>query len=509
MSILLLISSFRGSREWLSLFAAIGTLALAVVAAFPRKGGTRSPLARPLACLFFVLFGWNFAVLAGHAARVHRLDSVDAFGALDAFFTALSPPLVFEVILVFVGETQRRRTPRLVAWIGFAVLAAIGLGGLASPALLRATDEAFWTTSFTLGWLATLAYGAIALIRYMNRAIDPQEKLRARIVLAALTIGGAFSTSDAVRSLGLPLPYLGALGTLVAAALLATLVVRLDLLEQSVSARMAIYVVAMTASFAVLYLVVLVAFTGRLAVQLFAACVITLLASAVVRELALSVAETRARTQRLAVLGRFSAQMTHDIRGPLTALLGAIDVLEEEADASTRTEFLALVAEQARRVATIVDRYDRMARIEPQRTLVRMDEIVRAVARAHGVAQVELATSEVDCDADRALIESALENVVRNAIEATNDPALVRIEGAANPRTGTFAIRVVDRGPGMDPRVVARAAEDFFTTKPNGSGLGLAFARRVLEAHGGSLLLHSKTGAGSTVELRFPLRPEP
>lgn len=53
-------------------------------------------------------------------------------------------------------------------------------------------------------------------------------------------------------------------------------------------------------------------------------------------------------------------------------------------------------------------------------------------------------------------------------------------------------------------RAVARAHE-----KPNGSGLGLAFARRVLEAHGGSLLLRSQPGAGSTVELRLPLRPEP
>ena len=66
-------------------------------------------------------------------------------------------------------------------------------------------------------------------------------------------------------------------------------------------------------------------------------------------------------------------------------------------------------------------------------------------------------------------------------------------------------IRVRDRGTGMAPRVLERAVEDFFTTKPDGSGLGLAFARRVLEAHGGTLTVASRPAPhpeqGTTVEL--------
>ena len=69
------------------------------------------------------------------------------------------------------------------------------------------------------------------------------------------------------------------------------------------------------------------------------------------------------------------------------------------------------------------------------------------------------------------------------------------------PSRGVVVMRVIDEGPGMDARVLDRATEDFFTTKPDGSGLGLAFARRVVEAHGGAISLESHPGRGTTVEI--------
>jgi signal transduction histidine kinase len=225
----------------------------------------------------------------------------------------------------------------------------------------------------------------------------------------------------------------------------------------------------------------------------------------VTRELAFSAADGRARAQRLALLGRFSAQMAHDIKGPLTALLGATELLDDAREA--RDEYLGLVRDQARRIATIVERYDRMARVEPQKTLVPIHAVVRAVARAHGLpaANVSLASVDPECDADRALLEAALENVVRNAVEAAGEPVKVRVETELGGVPRSVVIRVIDEGPGMDARVLERATEEFFTTKPEGSGLGLAFARRVVEAHGGALALRSQQGHGTTVELSLIL----
>jgi signal transduction histidine kinase len=501
-----LLSGMHGMREWMSLFAAIGNLSLAAISAFRRDGARTSPLSRSLAALCFCLFGWNFAVVAQHSVRANGAEPGDAFDVLDALFSALSPPLVFEVVLGFLGEARRRRVPRLGAWAVFGALSLASLGGLFSPAFVRWIDSTSWSLLFLAGWVATFVYEVVLLSRYLTATIDPREKARARIVLVALALGGTFSMSDVVHSAGLPTPYLGAVGTLITAGLLTTLVLRLELFDRNVSARTAVYALGMIAAFVAAYLVVLVALAGRLAVQVFAACLLTLLGAAVARELALSLAETRSRTHRLALLGRFSAQMAHDVKGPLTALLGAMQMLESGEDEVATKEYLGLASEAAKRIATVVDRYDRMARIEPQKTIVRINEVVRHVARGHGLeeSRLELAAADPECDADRALVESALENVIRNAVEAASGVASVRVSTAIEGRPRSVVVRVSDDGPGMDARILERAAEDFFSTKPGGSGLGLAFVRRVLEAHGGALVLRSQPGSGTTVELRLP-----
>ncbi len=498
-----------GLRDPIYFLAAIGNLSLAVTAAF---AGRKSPLARPLAALCFVLFGWNFSTLAHHVVRTSAGEAIDAFDVLDACFTALSPPLALEVVLAFVGESRRRRPIRLAAWLVSAVLVVSALGAVVSPSLVGFSDSAAWSSIFLVGYVPTLAFEVVLLGRYLRSTADVREKARARTALLALAIGGAFSLSDVTNHVGLDLPYLGALGTLISSALLTTLVVRFELLDRNVSARTTMYVLGMIVAFVVAYLIVFSAFAGKLAVQVFAACILTLIVAAAARELALSVAEARARTQRLAVLGRFSAQMAHDIKGPLTALVGAVQVLEGEKDEATQKEFLDLVSEQAKRIGAIVDRYDRMARVEPQKTLVRVNALVRSIARshqipddaAHLVAGSGPEGETLECEVDRALYESAIENVIRNAVEASKDATLVKVATEVDAQGGWFVVRVTDRGPGMDARTLERATEDFFTTKATGSGLGLAFARRVLEAHGGTLILTSRLGEGTKVELRIP-----
>lgn len=488
-------------REGMSLLAAIGHLSLAVTALV---FGGRTHLARRLAVLCFVLFGWNFATLASH-----RLGG-SAFSVFDAAFTALSPPAVFEVVLAFVGLARRHRIARALAWGLFGSLSASSLGGLFSTAVLHWLDEPSWAVVFVGGWVPTLVFEVVLLSRHLSRSLDQREKARARTVLVALAVGGAFSMSDVARGLGLPLPYLGALGTLIAAALLATLAVRLELFDRNVSARTTVYVLGMIVAFVVAYLVLFRVFAGSLAAQVFATVVVTLLVVAVARELAYAMAQSRERAQRLTVLGRFSAQMAHDIKGPLTALLGAVDVLDGANDEKTRREFVQLAADQAKRIARIVDRYDRMGRVEPRKTTVRVNEVAQRIARAHAVADVRFADGDPECDADRELIEGALENVVRNAVEATGTADAVRVETECDVAGRAIVFRVVDRGPGLDARQLERAFEDFFTTKPEGSGLGLPFVRRVLLAHGGDVAMKSEPGSGpghgTTVELRLPTR---
>ncbi|MBS2011549.1 MAG: hypothetical protein JST00_01445 [Deltaproteobacteria bacterium] len=484
------------ARFWFSLLAAIGTLSLAATALV---AGRRSALSRPLAIFCFSLFGWNFATLGRHVL------GGDAPTVLDAIFTALSPPCLLEFVLAFVGEGRRWRRARIGAWVLFGGLALASTPGFGSKPVVAFIDGPVWPAVFLVGWIPSSVLSGWVLVKHLVRTSDAREKARTRTVLVALAIGVSTSTSDIAHGLGLPTPYIAAIGTLVVAALLTTLVVRFGLFDRNVSLRTAIYVIGMIGALVTLELVVFRMFAGSLPAQSLGTAIVLLVVLAVARELGLALAEARDRVQRLAVVGRFSAQMAHDVRGPLTALLGAAQVLEGEKDEKKREPLLRLAVEQARRISAIVDRYDRMGRVEPRKTLVRVNEVARSVARSHQLSGDALALdgSDPEVEADRDLLESALENVVRNAVEATKEIGAVRIETTRAGRS--IVVRVVDTGAGMDARQRERAFEDFFTTKEGGSGLGLSFARRVLVAHGGDAQLESELGRGTTIELVLPL----
>jgi two-component system sensor histidine kinase HydH len=204
--------------------------------------------------------------------------------------------------------------------------------------------------------------------------------------------------------------------------------------------------------------------------------------------------------------------MAHDIKNPLASIRGATQFLAAERAASRsidhQQEFLELLVEQCDRLARIVDQYHRIGRAEAHLERSDVNDAVREAMKflSGSPIHARLADSLPECKADRDLIVIALENVLRNAHEAARDrPVHIEtgVTEAGADRAWVF-VAVRDEGPGMDPRTRERALEGFFTTKSQGSGLGLVFVRRVIEAHRGKLLIQSQEGAGTTV--RFELR---
>jgi signal transduction histidine kinase len=106
------------------------------------------------------------------------------------------------------------------------------------------------------------------------------------------------------------------------------------------------------------------------------------------------------------------------------------------------------------------------------------------------------------CPVDRDLFARAIENLAQNAFEAMPDGGTLDVR-VARAEAGVV-VRVADTGAGMDARTAERVFDEFFTTKTTGSGLGLPFVRRVIEAHGGSVALTSRVGRGTVVDLRLP-----
>lgn len=222
-----------------------------------------------------------------------------------------------------------------------------------------------------------------------------------------------------------------------------------------------------------------------------------------------------ARMDRLAVAGELATVLAHELNQPLAAVCLQADVAAHLASASASTELktaLGEVSEQSRRAAEIVRSIRRtVRRTEPERAPVDLNEAVRVVVRlldwksrrSNVVVTVRLMEPLPITRGDRIQLEQVIFNLLQNAIEAIgargDGPHTVSVETASE--NDTICVRVRDTGVGLpDP---ARIFERFYTTKPDGMGLGLALSRSIAEAHGGRLSAKAIEG-GAEFTLALP-----
>jgi signal transduction histidine kinase len=175
-----------------------------------------------------------------------------------------------------------------------------------------------------------------------------------------------------------------------------------------------------------------------------------------------------------------------------------------------------LLEEQIARISSIIDQYQRLGRVHPIPRAIDVNGMLRnvldmlAFTKRDGITlHTEFTEGLPDCHADADLLAGALENLLANAVDAMPRGGSLTVKTAHADTTDGVLIAVEDDGVGMDARVRERAFDDFYTTKAQGSGLGLAFVKRVAEAHGGSVQLSSTLGRGTSVRLCLPLHAEP
>ena len=490
----------------LTVVACVGQLALALLCI---ARATRSALAVPLALLCLDILGWTASGLA------YDLSGVPAWRWLDHTLTPWTAALALQFILVFVGQ---RRALRVAL---YAVSAGCGALSLASVlAFLRPAFQAFigspaWALSFFAVVIPAMALALAALGRHLRSTEDPAERSRALLLFAAFGIATPLALTGELGRLGVP--RLESVGLLIATALLAIVALRFRLFERDVSLRAAAYALGLTGVAIVLAVIVLRTVGAKGAVVLLGSATVSLALLATGRQWLAETATRRARQAHLATLGRFAAQIAHDLKNPLAALKGAAQLLGEDlarpAPGLDRAAFVGLMLDQIARLDGLIDEYGHLARVEPVRTPLDLNEIARRVlaleARAAGkiAVNVELADGLPLCRVDGDLIARVVENLVRNAFEAMPEGGAVTVRTVLERSRGTqeIVLSVEDSGSGMDARTRERAFDDFFTTKTAGSGLGLAFVQRVVEAHGGGVSLESTLGRGTVVSVRLPV----
>lgn len=227
--------------------------------------------------------------------------------------------------------------------------------------------------------------------------------------------------------------------------------------------------------------------------------------------------ETARLLVRYSELAELAGALAHEIKNPLSVIRMNMDLLEEDfAKAETPRERRALqkiatVSKQCTRLENLLNDFLRFARLRQldlhagnlNDQIERVLELFEPQTRETGVDVIRY----LDPDLPSILmhpetLQAALVNLVKNAVEAMPDGGQLMVRSRPT-RTGV-ALDMIDTGCGMDEGTLFKMFEAFYSTKSNGTGLGLPTAKKIIEAHGGRIDVQSAPGQGTMFTLEFP-----
>lgn len=496
-------------------WAAVHLLAAAsglMVIALALSRGDRSPLRRPLALLAADQFAWNAASVG---SEVTKLGTYALVGAIAAPFFI---PLALHFVLIFLGRSRALRGPLIAAYVVFGTQALVVLIELIVPGQFVARGLEKFALVLLFTSMPVTVFVIVLVARHLGTAVSQLERLRTRILLLAVSVVPLLLTTDLLADLGLPVPRMATLGAFTFNLMLARLTLGLGLFTGATRRSVALgQAVVLGLFFSVSYLAIFTAFSGQLGALIIGFTALSLVLSVLGWLVVSGSSATRAGLERFAALGRFSAQMAHDLRNPLAAAKGAGEYLVEELRRNGDTanqDFAKVLVAQLDRLTTVIERYQRLSKLEPQFRSMDANQLVARVLSLQEYAmkvpvkidrQLAMPAPRFSGDAD--LLASALENLVKNGVEAMPEGGTLTVttELVTDHDEPRLLLSVQDTGSGFDARAREQAFEPFFTTKTTGSGLGLAFVRQVARAHGGDAALSSREGKGSTISMTLPL----
>jgi len=230
--------------------------------------------------------------------------------------------------------------------------------------------------------------------------------------------------------------------------------------------------------------------------------------------------------ESIAAFGNIAAGIAHEVKNPLGGIRGAAELLISRTRETQTREISEMIVREVQRIAALVD--DLMVftqgdavKFAPANIHRVLDEVLDLVSLdpiSEGVTIERFydpSIPELMADSDR--LAQVFLNLARNAVQAMEtrggtltvrtrmplDHRLARFDGTPIP---TLLVSIADTGPGIPANVLHKLATPFFTTRPDGLGLGLAVSRNWVMRHGGTMTIESKEGAGTTVLVALPLR---
>ncbi|MEO0853947.1 MAG: ATP-binding protein, partial [Cyanobacteria bacterium J06648_11] len=218
--------------------------------------------------------------------------------------------------------------------------------------------------------------------------------------------------------------------------------------------------------------------------------------------------------ERLAEIGELAASVVHEVRNPLTTVVMGLTSVRQMSLSDRADMRLDLALDEADRLRRLLDEIllyakPRDLNHEPVELCELLAEILPGLrtmpsAQNREIAFVDrLSRASILGDADK--LKQVFINLVDNACEAVPEGDLVTCHIEPGISSKWIVVRVHNGGEPIPPDVLSELTKPFFTTKSSGNGLGLAIVQRIIESHGGELVITSEPEAGTTVTVQFPL----
>jgi signal transduction histidine kinase len=218
------------------------------------------------------------------------------------------------------------------------------------------------------------------------------------------------------------------------------------------------------------------------------------------------------RSDRLAALGQLSAGLAHELRNPMGTIRGSAEMLSQAvaAENDVAREMAGFIVTEVERANSLITRFLQFAR--PIELRLETGDLAQTLDRAIALAEREAPgisiyrNYQLDMAAfpfDAGLLERVFYNLVLNAAQASPAGAAVTVKTRADG--GMAEVAVIDRGSGIAPENRDNIFNPFFTTKPNGVGLGLAIVAKIVDEHGGKITVESEPGKGSVFHVLLPM----
>jgi PAS domain S-box-containing protein len=219
------------------------------------------------------------------------------------------------------------------------------------------------------------------------------------------------------------------------------------------------------------------------------------------------------KNEKLATVGTLAAGIAHELRNPLTSVRGFFQLLEPELVKIHKKEYLDIILDELDRINSVVTDFlnstkpslPRTHQIETSSLLAEIQILTESEAllrdiNLHFNCPADIPSLHIDKDQ----IKQVLLNIIKNAFDAVGSQGNIEVSAQWQAGSPKVSLIVKDNGVGMDRQTLTRIFDPFYTTKENGTGLGMAVTYQIIRNHGGEIKVNSVPGIGSTFIISLP-----